>query len=108
MQIAYDGSSFCGYQIQQGEKTQRTVQGVLEESLMKLYGCAIKTAAAGRTDAGVHATGQYVSFQADVQRIPAARIPFALNNTLPKDVSVIAAREVSDTFHARYSALKRH
>lgn len=99
--IAYEGTDFCGFQRQaQGE---RTVQAELEKALQRLTGEVPKLIAAGRTDAGVHAKGQVVSFTT-AARIPVERWPAALNANLPPDLIVWQAEAVPATFHARYSA----
>ncbi|MCG8479964.1 MAG: tRNA pseudouridine(38-40) synthase TruA [Spirochaetales bacterium] len=103
--VAYDGTDFCGYQIQRG---QRTVQGVVEEALGTLHDHPVATAAAGRTDSGVHAVGQHVSFVTDRDGIPADRMAQAINSRLPHDVRVVASREVGEGFHARFDARSRH
>lgn len=99
--IAYEGTDFSGYQRQaQGE---RTVQGELEKALRRLTGEAPKLIAAGRTDTGVHAKGQVVSFTTSA-RIPVDRWPAALNSALPPDLIVGQAEAVEPAFHARYDA----
>lgn len=103
--IAYDGTDFCGYQVQNG---QRTVQGVVEEALAALHGHPVTTAGAGRTDSGVHAVGQRVSFLTDHEGIPVDRMAPAINSRLPHDVRVVSVREVPDGFHARFDARSRH
>ncbi len=103
--VAYDGTDFCGYQIQNG---QRTVQGVVETALEELHDHPVATIAAGRTDSGVHAVGQHISFVTDRDGIPVDRMAHAINSRLPHDVRVLAAREVYDGFHARFDARSRH
>jgi tRNA pseudouridine38-40 synthase len=82
------------------------VQSVLEKALGSLYGRPIVFHAAGRTDTGVHALGQVVSFEADA-RIPAERLAIALNSQLPRDLAVRSAEEADPVFHARFSAKAR-
>lgn len=101
--LEYDGTEFAGYQRQPG---LRTVQGELEKCLARIAGERVKTVAAGRTDAGVHAVGQVVSFHTS-GTIPVDRIVRAANSVLPRDVAVRAAEEVPDEFHARFSARSR-
>ncbi|MCG8477956.1 MAG: tRNA pseudouridine(38-40) synthase TruA [Spirochaetales bacterium] len=103
--VAYDGTDFCGYQIQKG---QRTVQGVVEEALGELHDHPVATIAAGRTDSGVHAVGQHLSFVTDRGGIPADRMAQAINSRLPHDVRVLTSREVREGFHARFDAHSRH
>lgn len=105
IRLAYDGTDFAGYQIQPAD---RTVQGVLEAALHTLHNYPVKTSCAGRTDAGVHAVGQYVSFASDHSGISPTQFAPALNSLLPGDVSVVGAREVPTSFHAQYDARLRH
>ncbi|MDN5293350.1 MAG: tRNA pseudouridine38-40 synthase [Eubacteriales bacterium] len=100
--LAYDGTNYHGFQKQSGTKLP-TIQGILEEALRKLTREEIKVNGAGRTDAGVHARGQVVNFRTSA-RIPPARYVPALNGMLPPDIRVMAAEEVDESFHARYSA----
>lgn len=102
--MEYDGTDFCGFQKQ---PSVRTVQGELEQALGGLFRQPVpKVVAAGRTDAGVHATGQVVSFEAR-GAFPTDRICPALNSFLPADVRAKSAEEVPASFHARYSAKAR-
>lgn len=101
--LSYDGTDFMGWQIQ---SRGRTVQAEVERALSAVLKQPIRTAAAGRTDAGVHAHGQVVSFTTE-RMIPAEAWVPALNRELPRDVSVWEAQEVSSDFHARHSARSR-
>jgi tRNA pseudouridine38-40 synthase len=101
--LHYDGSGFAGWQRQ---PSQRTVQGVLEETLSRLCNAEIRAVGAGRTDAGVHARGQAVGTTVPSRWIP-AELRRALNAVLPDDVWVAAAHEMQPAFHARYSAVAR-
>ena len=98
--LEYDGSGFAGWQQQ---ARGRTVEAELKRALRAITGQDHKVYAAGRTDAGAHAEGQVVSFQAD-GRISPHRLVAALNAKLPADVAVLSGEEVADEFHARYSA----
>jgi tRNA pseudouridine38-40 synthase len=98
--VSYDGTDFSGWQVQ-GDR--RTVQGVLQEALSKVLGAPVTLMAAGRTDAGVHAEGQVVSFRAQT-RIPPAGIAAAANVLLPGDVAVLDLARVPTSFHATYGA----
>ncbi len=98
--LAYDGSEFAGFQVQ---PAVRTVQGELMQALATILAEKTRVIGAGRTDAGVHARGQVVSFKTRA-RIPIDRIPAALNSVLPRDMAVWQAEEVSLDFHARYDA----
>ena len=100
----YDGASFCGWQAQgQGE---RTVQGEMEAVFLKIFKRPIKVIASGRTDSGVHAQGQVLSFKADTRMKP-IEIQRALNSLLPPDIVVIEAREVKDDFHALWDSINK-
>lgn len=103
--IEFCGTSFHGSQKQAPEK-EPTIQGELERSLVRLVGKEVPVVFSGRTDAGVHALGQVVSFELDTP-IPTARLPEALNNLLPPQIRVLAAQEVAADFHARFSARGR-
>jgi tRNA pseudouridine38-40 synthase len=101
--LEYDGTGFRGWARQPGE---RTVEGVLREALDAVYPRWEGLAAAGRTDAGVHATGQVASVTVDGGP-PVATAAEALTGALPEDVAVLAAEQAADGFHARFSALAR-
>lgn len=98
--IEYDGSGYHGFQKQ---KEARTVQGVLEGSLKTLTKNKVVVCGAGRTDAGVHATGQVISFQMPASFKP-ANILRALNSLLPGDIVVRSVEYAEPDFHARFSA----
>jgi tRNA pseudouridine38-40 synthase len=108
--VAYDGAKFAGFQVQ---PDQRTVQGVLEDALSEVAGDHIRVRAAGRTDAGVHALGQVVSF--DDQSLASAKnasamaevIVRAMPSLLPHDVAVLDAQWAPEAFDARRSARAR-
>jgi tRNA pseudouridine38-40 synthase len=102
--IEYNGSAYAGWQYQ---PNQKTVQGELETALNKLTTEKITVHAAGRTDTGVHALGQVVSFRTD-RRLPVEKYRNGLNFYLPDDILVRRAEEVSLDFDARYSAVYRH
>ena len=102
--VEYDGSRFCGWQLQDGV---RTVQGELEAALEKVANQQpIRVITAGRTDTGVHASGQVVHFDSDIAR-PDRSWSLGTTRYLPEDVAVLWARHVSDDFHARFSAIER-
>jgi len=84
----------------------RTVAGVLEDSLSQLLREPIKVTGAGRTDSGVHAAGQVISFSTHTD-FPLDRLAVALNATLPPDCAVRDAAMVNEDFSARFSALER-
>ena len=102
--VEYDGTEFAGFQLQAGA---RTVQGVLEAALARLTGGNRQAVdGAGRTDAGVHATGQVIGFTY-AGRLSAEALTVALNGLLPKDVAVRDVRPAPAGFHPRYAARYR-
>lgn len=101
--VAYDGADFHGFQRQ---TNARSVQNVLEEALSDTCGSSMSVVGAGRTDAGVHATGQVVAFDTQWAH-PLIDLQNALNARLPEDVAVLALAECEASFHPRYSALSR-
>lgn len=101
--IEYDGSDFYGFQFQTGE---RTVQGELERALARLAGSPTRVTGAGRTDRGVHAEGQIVSFQVDWKH-DLAELQRALNAVLASDVAVLKLGFAPEGFHPRFSARSR-
>jgi tRNA pseudouridine38-40 synthase len=103
IQVAYEGAAYAGWQRQGG---MHTVAGALEAALSKLLAHPIEVTGAGRTDRGVHATGQYAHWDTE-KPLPTPFLP-RLNALLPEDIRVSALFQVGDTFHARHSALSRH
>ncbi|MEM1432948.1 MAG: tRNA pseudouridine(38-40) synthase TruA [Pseudomonadota bacterium] len=101
--IAYDGSALAGWQRQ---PQRRTAQGLLEAALSQIADAPIELTAAGRTDAGVHATGQVVHFDSLAER-PLRAWVRGTNSKLPASVRVRWARQVDSCFHARFSAVAR-
>ena len=102
--VQYVGSNYSGWQRQ---KNATTVQEVLEIALSKIANHVVKTFAAGRTDAGVHASGQVVHFDIDCV-IPGNRYSDILNSFLPSTIRILESVEVKDCWHACYSAKYRH
>ena len=100
--LAYDGTGFHGYARQDNV---RSVQGELEAALFRRTG-EIKTVVAGRTDRGVHASGQVVSFEVD-EPLDTEKMMRSLNRQLAPEVAVYAVTEAPDGFHARFSATGR-
>lgn len=107
LDISYDGTALHGWARQPG---QRTVQGELDEALARILRCPVDLTVAGRTDAGVHATGQVAHLD-----LPAAlwdehrtRLLRRLRGVLPADIAVTAAGAVPSDFDARFGALARH
>jgi tRNA pseudouridine38-40 synthase len=101
--LAYDGTDFFGSQRQ---AKSRTVQGELEKALYKLGWTGRSVIMSGRTDTGVHATGQVASFDLDWSHSDDALVR-ALNAALPADVAVHQAQMVHETFHPRFDAISR-
>lgn len=101
--LEYDGAGFHGWARQPG---LRTVEGVLRGALDAVFPAWDGLAVAGRTDTGVHATGQVASLVADGGP-PVPRAAEALNAALPEDVAVLDVREAPEEFHARFSATSR-
>lgn len=101
--VSYDGTAYNGYQSQ---PDGNTIQDRLEQAIAILLGQPVKVHGSGRTDAGVHALGQVVSFRTD-SRIPIERWALALNARLPDDIVVRAAVEAPEAFHARRSAIRK-
>jgi tRNA pseudouridine38-40 synthase len=101
--IEYDGSGYAGFQYQLG---QPSIQQELERAIEKLTGSKDRVNGAGRTDAGVHALGQVISFSAET-RIPIEKLTTALNSELSREIAAVRAEEVDEEFHARFSAKRR-
>jgi tRNA pseudouridine38-40 synthase len=102
--VEYDGTDFVGFQVNPGK---RTVQGVLEDALVRLGdGERRRVDGAGRTDAGVHAMGQVIAFSYG-GRLTATALESALAAILPRDVAVRDLREVPEAFNPRFAARYR-
>ncbi len=97
--VAYDGTNYCGWQIQ---PNGITVEEVLNRHLSELLGEPIKVTGASRTDAGVHALGNVAVFDTQA-RMPADKISYAMNTRLPADIRVVGSMEVAPDFHPRKS-----
>ncbi|WP_127090795.1 tRNA pseudouridine(38-40) synthase TruA [Aquabacter cavernae] len=103
--IEYDGTPFAGWQVQAGLPT---VQGVLMDALERLCGTRVHVAGAGRTDAGVHATGQVAHIDLERDFRPDTVRDAMTAHLRPHPVAVLAAEKVADDFDARFSARRRH
>ncbi|MEM8998083.1 MAG: tRNA pseudouridine(38-40) synthase TruA [Acidobacteriota bacterium] len=101
--VAYDGGAYAGWQLQPNAVT---VQQRLEESLAGLYGEPVRVIGAGRTDAGVHATGQTAHFTPP-RTLPLKALVHATNHRLPRDIRVTAAYRMAEGFHAQRSAVAK-
>lgn len=98
MKIAYDGTNYCGWQIQ---INGITVEEVINKHLSELLNEEIAVIGASRTDSGVHAMGNVAVFDTET-RIPAEKICFALNQRLPDDIRILESKEVPQDFHPRF------
>lgn len=98
LRVAYDGTAYCGWQIQ---NNGITIEEVLNRELSNLLNEDIKVIGASRTDSGVHALGNVAVFDTEA-RMPAEKISFALNSRLPKDIAIQESKEVPLEFHPRY------
>ena len=98
--LSYDGSGFAGWQVQPDAVT---VQGTLASAIGRITGEKVLPQASGRTDAGVHAMAQVVTFLTE-SSVPAANFVKALNDVLPASVRVLEVEEAAPDFHARHSA----
>lgn len=96
--VAYDGTNYCGWQLQ---PNGITIEEVLNRELSSLLGEEIRVIGASRTDSGVHALGNAAVFDTDT-RIPAEKLSFAMNTRLPEDIRIVGSREVPADFHPRH------
>lgn len=96
--VAYDGTNYCGWQVQPNGET---IEGVLNRALSELLGEDIKVIGASRTDSGVHSLGNVAVFDTET-RIPPKKISYALNQRLPEDIVVQDSAQVADDFHPRH------
>ena len=103
LEVAYDGTNYCGWQIQPKDTT---IEGVLNEKLGSLLGEEITVIGASRTDSGVHALGNVAVFDTETE-IPGERIARALNQRLPDDIVIQSSSEVKDDFHPRYQDTRK-
>ncbi|MEI7833015.1 MAG: tRNA pseudouridine(38-40) synthase TruA [bacterium] len=101
--VAYDGTDWSGFQRQ---SYHPSIQGALEKALSNVLREDVRIAAAGRTDAGVHALGQMISL-CTANPMPIERITWVTNRYLPASIRVLRARDVADDFSARWSAYYR-
>ena len=103
LHIQYDGSNYCGWQIQ---KNHPSVQQTLKNAIEVLIKEYITLNGSGRTDSGVHALGQVANFSTE-QQLDLYRFRYSLNNTIPSDIAVTKIEEVEASFHPRYDAKSR-
>lgn len=98
--IAFDGTDFHGWQLQPNAPT---IQGEIEKHIFTIHDHHVTLHGAGRTDAGVHATGMVAHFHTD-KNLSSSAWKQALNSMLPKSIRILEATEEADSFHARFSA----
>lgn len=98
MSVAYDGTNYCGWQIQ---PNGITIEQVLNDALTELLGEKIVVSGASRTDSGVHSKGNICVFDTNT-RMPGEKISYAINQRLPEDIVVVGSEEVADDWHPRY------
>lgn len=103
IKVCYDGTNFCGWQVQQG---LRTAQDELNTAVRRAFGERTPVVASGRTDSGVHALGQVCHFDL-TKDMPGSKVADALNYYLPEDESVLESAQVEDGFDANRSAKKK-
>ena len=101
--IQYDGTNYCGWQIQENVVT---VQQKIRDSINLLLKEEINLIGSGRTDTGVHALGQVANFQTE-QEIDLYKLIYSMNSILPNDISIVDGEKVDAEFHSRFSAKKR-
>jgi tRNA pseudouridine38-40 synthase len=101
--VAYDGTAYAGFQIQPNAPT---VQGELERVLAAICGEPVRITGAGRTDAGVHASGQVIDLRT-TSGLEAAELERGVNALLPEDIAISDLEPAEDSFHARFSATGR-
>lgn len=101
--VEYDGTDFYGWQVQPGK---RTVQGELEKALKTIFNKKIRVTGSGRTDTGVHATGQVASFAAP-KKFPPEELKNAINGNVSQDILVKQCKKAPEDFNARFSARSR-
>jgi tRNA pseudouridine38-40 synthase len=103
MTLAYDGTNYCGWQVQPNGVS---LQAIVEKALAKFAGESIKVVASGRTDAGVHAVGQVISFETQ-STAPCQGFLHGLPRYLPDDIVVRRVEQVADGFNARFAAKRK-
>ena len=101
--VAYDGTNYCGWQVQ---PNGITIEQVLNEKLSALLGEKITVTGASRTDSGVHSMGNVAIFDTET-RMPADKISFALNQRLPEDIVIQKSEEVPADWHPRYQVSRK-
>ena len=101
--VAYDGTNYCGWQIQ---SNGNTIEAELNKHLSELLGEEIKVSGVSRTDTGVHALCNLAVFDTNA-RMPGEKISYALNQRLPEDIKIQNSKEVEADFHPRFVPTKK-
>lgn len=101
--IAYDGTAYCGWQIQD---TGITIQSIIENALAVVLRKSTDISGSGRTDSGVHARGQVAHFNTTAP-LDLKKTLFSLNSLLPPDIRILSLEQVPKTFHSRFSAKEK-
>ena len=101
--VAYDGTNYCGWQIQ---PNGITIEEILNRQISKLTGEDIRIIGASRTDSGVHALGNVAVFDTE-SRIPGDRFAYALNQKMPEDIVIVRSDEVQIDWHPRYQVSRK-
>lgn len=102
--LQYDGTRYRGWQVQ--GNTDNTIQGKIETLLTRMAGEPVEINGSGRTDAGVHAAGQVISFRCQTDRTPEDICAY-MNQYLPEDICVLSVEEAAPRFHARLNAVRK-
>lgn len=103
LKLSYDGSPYCGWQIQPDDPS---VQQTVEQALSTILGTKTSVTGAGRTDTGVNASCYFAHFDSDTQ-LDVVQTRYKLNAILPSSIAIAEVREVADGFHARFDARRR-
>jgi len=103
LEIEYDGTNYCGWQIQRNSNNKPSIQETLEKTLHKILQEKIRLIGSGRTDAGVHALAQVANFKTN-SKVTLEKLQKALNGNLPDDITISKIKEVSLKFNSRFNA----
>lgn len=104
IRVQYDGTRYKGWQVQ--NSTEETIQGKLQHVLGTIVGHPVEVIGSGRTDAGVHASGQVANFHADYPGSENSLL-LKINELLPQDIAVVQLEEVDERFHSRFQAVTK-
>ncbi len=112
--LAYDGTDYCGWQIQRGvgkhENSKPSIEGALVEAIRELCGVVVTVSSSGRTDAGVHASGQVAHFDLDqsLTSVPPGNLLAGLNDRLPNTIRILSLSPATEGFSARHAVRKQY